>query len=313
MAENSTPTSAPTNAAGTADVAELVMTDNFMNTIMGDLAPGEKASLPTTPLAEVAPAAVEPEPAKSEVEETQEVKEEVNSTEETKVETSTSQNELIEKRFKDSQAMIGRQANEIGQLRKQVSALEVDRKKTGEDAVPYYDKLINNNPDALSQELHISREQVDVLQLAARMAKDIVKDTVRPFEKATQEMEIQKEIQKKDAAWYADHPEYKNRQPVMAKFLNKLYPNGPFAHGADPWQAAHMAYEHAGEVMSSVQQNVTQQNDKRIVNARSSDGATRSGDANAALKPQQKALDAKTAEINKAFETQAQQLVRVRG
>jgi hypothetical protein len=318
MSENSIPVNTP--VPGTVNTEELIMNDDFMNEIMGRLAPGDKkqevvqenVQTPieekTNEIKDVAIVEKEKEP--------ENVREEVKQEEQPKV-----QDDGLEKRFKDAQSMIGRQSNELGQLRKQSEIqakqladmqanMEADRKSKGQDATPYYEKLLNNSPDVLAQQLNVSKEQVETLQLAARIAKDIAKDEAKPFQQAAQEMALQKEVAKKDASWYGEHPDYKNRQPVMAKFLNKLYPDGPVAAGVDPWQAAHMAYEHAGEVMTAAQQTVVKQNDQRIVNGRSAEGSTRSVDANAGLKPQVKPMDAKATEINRVLDAQLSQLIK---
>jgi hypothetical protein len=318
MPENSTPASTP--ATGTVDVAELVASENFMQDIMGALAPGEKVAQNVQEnVQEKAQENVAKIQEKQETkanEQQENVQDNVQDNEQKTEENKQAVDENLEKRLKDSQAMIGRQSNELGQLRKQVSemqtTLEADRKNKGQDSIPYYEKLLTNTPEVLSEQLKIPIDQVATLQMAARMAKDVAKDMVRPFEQIAQEAALQKEVAKKDGQWYADHPDYKNRQPIMAKFLNKVFPNGPVANGADPWQAAHMAYEHAGEVMASVQQTTTQQNDKRIVNARSLEGSNKGVQTNQ-LQSQSKPLDAKAAEIDKALQGQLAELTRGRG
>jgi len=331
MAESSTPTNTP--ASGTVNVEELAMTDGFMEGIMKGLAPGEVVSEKASG------------DANQEIQKKGETKNEEESNEakeglleekaEEKVEESTEEvkgtqeenkisSDPYEKRWKDSQAMIGKQSNEIGQLRKQMSEyqnqFETVRKQTQQENSPYYEKLMKASPDEVAKVLGpilgdefagmSAKSQANMLQFVAKMSQDIIQDKIKPFEQMVQQNEQQKVLAVKDAEWYSTHPEYKARQSVMSQFIKDTYPDGPIAGGADPYVVAHMAYEYAGKVINSTAQNVEQQNNKRIVNARSADGSTRAVDASASLKQSKPTLDSKSSEINRIFEQQASVLMR---
>lgn len=295
-------TTATTPASGTVQAADVVMSENFLQSVMNSMASGEAKEHPTTPLPEVN---VEKEPEQEKETEKEEVKEEEKETEqETTQETTPEKPEALEKRLKDSQAMIGRQANEVGELRKQVAELvkqqETLRKQTASpEALPYYEKLLRNTPEDIARATGKTVEEATNIQIAAQAAKDMMTDKLKEVDQLIQQNKQQQAFAQREADFMASHPEFEARKPAIQQFIKSAYPDGDIK-GADPFVVAHLAYEYAGKVSATAQQSADKQNNKRIINARSQSTATSSVPSQTA---KQKTLDPVDAEIKRVWDS----------
>lgn len=302
MAESTT-ANAPDN--GTVDAAEVMASEEFRNRIMGmyEGKPFEEKQEP----AKKEEAKVE-EPVK-EQEVVEDAKEEVKEEEAANQLEQPEKSDSIDKRLKDAQSFIGRQANELGTLRKQVADMmtkfEADRKQTGQESEPYYEKLMKASKEVIEEKIGQNLSPAEIMQFTARMVKDMMDDKLKPLDQMVQQTAQQKEFAKKDTEWYGSHPEHKDRQDAMKKFIESAYPEG--LNGADPYVVAHMAYEYVGKAGATAQQSAQNQNDKRILNARSL-SASAKGVVQQTKK--QTVSDSKQAEIEKSWEQVAQHFQR---
>jgi hypothetical protein len=330
---NSTTTAAPIQDK--VQVEELIRSDEFLNEIMGNMAKSVQEpvqKLETGNRSEAvalgqAQDSAQPQFAEQQVESTQGNQQEniQSATQETSAGTQqTNQADTFEKRWRDSQAMIGRQSNEIGLLRKKQVELEQKLNTVQpEDSEPYYEKLVKASEDQIAQLLlkeaqdrneeldpHLARQQARTLKTSARIQMDIVKDAMRPIQKISEDFERNKQIAQKDADWYKVHPEAAKRQQAMKQFIDSAYPDGlamkneygeVIGMKADPYVVAHMAYEYAGKVINTTQQTVENLENQRIAAGRSLNTATQGTVPGQSIQ-QPKKQDALTAETSRVFE-----------
>lgn len=344
MMENSIPITAP--GQDKAQVEELIRSEEFLGEIMGNMT--KTGQEPLQRIAtnnrmeavelknqnqEVPEAAILATPAQE-----QQIPPENNA--ETGQEMSatipTEQQDPYEKRWRDSQAMIGRQSNEIGQLRKQLSEIQkkVENPGNQEETERYYEKIAKMPEDDVAKLLIKDAanrdEQIDPIlakQLARSMKAsvqvqlDIVKDALKPIQEMTLKNEERRQIFKKDTEWYSAHPEHEKRQAVMKQFIDSAYPGGleirneyneVIGMKADPYVVAHLAYEYAGKITSAAQQSVDNLNNQRIAAGRSLNTATQGAVQGQGTAPKPK-LDALHAETERVFEQIAPTLLRSRG
>jgi len=253
--------------------------------------------------------------------EEQEIKVEENGSDSNfeKSENENKEAEKLEKRFKDSQQMIGRQANELGQLRKQNTEMlehlaaikeQIAQKPVVAKDAPYYEKLISLPEEAIVGVLksdYISKNQLNlaqndelllsqarILQTAARTANDMIQAKMKPVEEMAQQAKAQKAVLEADAAWHSQHPKVNEYREDMQAFINQAYPDPNAIQ--DRYAVAHMAYVWAEQ--KAAQNTITNSNDKRVIAARASDGGTRAAEVSRQA-PVKK--DALTSEIESSW------------
>jgi hypothetical protein len=210
--------------------------------------------------------------------------------------------EKLEKRLRDSHSMIGRQSQEIGTLRKMYRELEQQVKSmkgtdNADASTPYYKRLAEASEDDVARllineaqsrneslDMDMARRDARILRTAARMQLDISRDTLEPFQHTISQLESQRKMSAQETEWKKAHPDYKNRAQIMSQFIANTYPDGLevkdditgeiTGYRADPFVVAHMAYEHAGHVLSSTGKKVEQNNNQRVMAGRSLDTST---------------------------------------
>jgi hypothetical protein len=234
--------------------------------------------------------------------------------------------------------MIGRQANEIGQLRKKLQELESHKSAPSngeqvEDSEPYYEKIVKASEDDLAQLLmkeaasrdeHLdpvfAKQQARTIKATAKIQLDIVRDKLAPIQKLTEEIENKRIVAERDAAWYSEHPEHTKRQGAMKQFIDSCYPDGLAIKNevgqvvgwkADPYTVAHLAYEYAGRVSTNAQQAVSTAENQRIAAGRSLNAATQGTVPSKTTQPKGK-TDAIHAEVDRVFEQISPALQRSR-
>lgn len=330
--ENSTPVSTP--QAETVPAEELIQTDDFLNEIMGNMAKGTHDPVQkiesNNRMEAVENQNKDVEQVRAEVQEVvpqQEITPILPEVPEgNPIETPEEQPETIDKRLKDSQAMIGRQSNEIGQLRKQLTEVQntiAEPQKQESKDVPYYEKLVNASDDQVAEllmkeavnknedlEPSMARQQARLLKTTAQMQMDIANDKLKEITKVSEKIAKQENIAKQDKQWYAAHPEYKNRKQIIDQYISAAYPEGVEIKNefgevtgmkTNPYDLAHAAYTHAGIVLASTGKNVEEQNNQRIAAGRSANASTR-GTVPSQVVPTQPPKDALIAETDSVFE-----------
>ena len=308
------------------DLASLNSVNNFLEDVLQVLAPGEK-----TERKEVDNAEKESNSQKEKQEVLEEKTEETSETPEETTQEEVAEEEPItpestDKRVRDAQSMIGRQSNEIGQLRKQNTELmskmnelantfatKAEQQPTNE--IPYYEKLLKASDEDVAKILEPvlgseysnldPKAQARMLQLIVKTTQDIVADRMKPFQQSLEMNEQQARVAQMDQQWKEAHPEHEARKQLMQAEIRRAYPDGlQDAQGkyiADPYQVAHMAYAAAGAKLESAKGKVEAENNKRIVAGRSSEHGTRS--VTGTTKAQPKPVDPIKAEVNRVWET----------
>ncbi len=195
---------------------------------------------------------IEPKPSEQEPEKKEEETKPVESEEQT--------DGNLQKRFQDAQKMIGKQGNEIGELRATVEALNKKLETTSKSVEapnnnkkPYWDVILEakeseligllsetykgsgNEPDS-----ETLRSQAWSLKTAAKMVSDMVDDKIKPLMQVLERQKVTDEYQQKAAEFSKEHPELDIRVPYMKAFIDKAYPNGVPADRH--FEVAHLAY-----------------------------------------------------------------------
>lgn len=220
--------------------------------------------------------------------------------------------DTLDKRVKDAQSMIGRQGNEIGQLRKQNAELlekltEVAKNlqpKVEEE--PYYEKLRKASAEDVEKVLGpiLREDPARLMQYVAQMTDDMLKDKLKPYQNLIEQAERTQQTAKLDKLWQKEHPGWEKRNPAIQEYIKKAYPNGLVDdkgnYIADPYQVAHVAYVAAGDAMEKVTKTVDSENNKRIVAGRSASTATTSVPSSRKSQPKP---DSKAAEVDRVWAT----------
>jgi hypothetical protein len=339
---NSTPEGA--TAQATVPTEELIRSDAFLDEIMGSLAKTGQEPLQRLESSNRQEAVDnqnrEVQAAEAQVEAQTEaqpaegqVTTEQQQAQENSVATPQAQQDPIEKRWRDAQAMIGRQSNEIGQLRKKLddAVKKMETPTEVQAQKPWYENLLNASEENIAQLLlkeaqakgeeldpFLARQHARLLQTNAKMQLDIINDKLRPFEKVSEEMNRDRLVAQKDAEWKDAHPEHESRKQAMNEFIKAAYPDGlrikndmgeVIGMRADPYEVAHMAYEYAGRISKSAQTTAETLNNQRIATGRSLNAATQGTVPSQAITQKPK-LDALEAETSRVFEQVAPQLIR---
>jgi len=236
----------------------------------------------------------------------------------------TPEAEPLDKRLKDAQSMIGRQANEIGQLRKTMEEFkkqqEAIQKPAKESEEPYYEKLVKASEDDIanlliqdaqrkgeSLEPYLAKQQAKTLKMTAQTQLDIVRDALKPIKEMAEQAEQAKLIAQKDAEWYATHPDFASRKDAITAFIKDAYPDG--LNGVDPYIVAHTAYVYAGKLAPVAKSNAEAENNKRIVNARSLNVSNKGAVQAGATMPKQK-INPVQAEAERVWEQLSPTILR---
>ena len=202
-------------------------------------------------------------------------------------------------RIKDSQSMIGKQGNEIGELRKSnadlVAAVEALKgkiegtsttEKEVEEDVPYWEKILSQSDEEIlagsDKELddpEQAKQNLHDLKSMIKLAKDMVAHEIKPLVEMKTQVDQQSEHQKEITTFKKSHPELDNRVEQMDALADKVYPNG-IPKGMSDLAFADVMYNLVGALPA--QQNDVQKNavdemiNKKILSTRNLNGAVTS-------------------------------------
>jgi hypothetical protein len=150
--------------------------------------------------------------------------------------------ETIKKRFQDAQSMIGKQGNEIGELRKQneemrqmVMSIQTTTNNNKTEK-PYYMVIEEATADELAQSLKKSNGATDelnddywkgmaaTLKSSVKIAKDIVSDYVKPFQPLVESNKAMREYQQKETEFLSERPDFSEYKNEIRTLMTQAYP-----------------------------------------------------------------------------------------
>ena len=202
-------------------------------------------------------------------------------------------------RLKDSQSMIGKQGNEIGELRKSnadlVAAVEALKgkvegtsttEKEVEEGIPYWEKILSQSDEEIlagsDKELddpEQAKQNLHDLKSMIKLAKDMVAHEIKPLVEMKTQVDQQSENQKEITTFKKSHPELDNRVEQMDALADKVYPNG-IPKGMSDLAFADVMYNLVGALpaqQNDVQKNaVDEMTNKKILSTRNLNGAVTS-------------------------------------
>ncbi len=200
------------------------------------------------------------------------------------------------KRLEDAQHWIGKQSNEIGELRQQIKAYqdvvnglkgqfaEVQKATAPKQEKPYWEALIEadenaviqhlkrQNPEDASFDEEEARRDTRTLKEVAKMTKSMIEHYLAPVTGIVNQVQEQKTLAVKEQEFWQGKDTAK--LPQMQHVLKQLYPDAASffdvksKYNLDPFAVANFAYTVASKLPEKVAQEVTKERDKQITSTR---------------------------------------------
>lgn len=219
-------------------------------------------------------------------------------------------------RYDEAQSFIGKQGNEIGELRKQTKLLTEQleglvklQQSSQQEKAPYYQQLMEASEEELSKLLdqeasdpENAKKEARFLKTAVKIANDMIADKLQPFQADREYADKVKTYQQRESDFLKDKQDWNAKKPYMKAFIDKIYGGqipDPLTNSDAYFAMAQAAYGAADMLISSAKSEVTKEDNRKTVAKR----ALNSGSSSApqAQIPKQKKQDPFDTAIDQAF------------
>lgn len=232
--------------------------------------------------------------------------------------------EILKKRISDKDAMIARQGNEVGELRKEVRDLTLLMQEKKEASLPQKqlskeEILISASEDEIADALvkdsgnEISHTdalyQAKIIKGSLNAAENLVSKRMAPLLEQHENAVLKNNFEKSETMWMKDHSEFMVRKPVIEKIIANAYPDG-ISNSIDPYKNSEqffgiltVAYAAAGDVIVSAKKNVASGERNRVISQRNvNTSSSASSRAPVPKKAKVSAIDAEIENVLGQFE-----------